>query len=98
MRQLQDAVCGVQVEQEALGRLWPLFYAWVCTAFLAAGDCVLPRCDLDKVMSLSLHWQQPITCVPLIEIKDDKVWRYREQHWLLPTSLSAIMCPYLHLC
>ena len=46
-----NPVCGEQVEQDALGRLRPLFYAWLSTAFLAAGEHVLPRCELDKVAS-----------------------------------------------
>jgi hypothetical protein len=55
---LSSGACGphttrpawpAQVEQEALGRRLPLFYAWVSTAFLGPGECVLPRCELDKV-------------------------------------------------
>ncbi|KAK9831419.1 hypothetical protein WJX81_003210 [Elliptochloris bilobata] len=45
----------VEVQREALGRTWPLFNAWLSTAYLAAGDTVLTRCELDKVKTAAHH-------------------------------------------
>lgn len=45
----------LQVQRERLGRLRPLCYAWLSTAFLAAGHVVLPRSELDKVRCSGLH-------------------------------------------
>ena len=45
----------LQVQREGLGRLRPLCYAWLSTAFLAAGDVVLPRSELDKARCSGLY-------------------------------------------
>ena len=45
----------LQVQRERLGRLRPLCYAWLSTAFLAAGDVWLPRSELDKVRCSVLY-------------------------------------------
>ena len=47
----------LQVQRKVLGRLRPLCYAWLSTAFLAAGDVVLPRSELDKVARSGLQQQ-----------------------------------------
>lgn len=65
-----NAVCGEQVEQDALGRLRPLFYAWLSTAFLAAGEHVLPRCELDKVASpVCCHRRYPFNFLLRIRLE-----------------------------
>ena len=58
------------MEQDALGRLRPLFYAWLSTAFLAAGEHVLPRCELDKVASrVCRHMQYPFNFLLRIRLE-----------------------------